>query len=137
MGDFAERIDDIKAETFNQLSDTVQAQAREIRRLEAIISGASPEQAEKQMDSAVMEFSGLIASKNKQPYVQIKWGASVVQLTIEEARDHALTILSIAEAARIDALFYQFALALADGDESLAMPLIVGLRDFREKQGGR
>lgn len=136
-GEFKEKIGDIKAETFNQLTDTIKSQAKEIRRLEALLSGVKPGDAaqfEKQMEVATMEISSLIAHHNKQGYVQFKWGAAVCQMTPKEARDHAFSILSMAELAELDALFYRFALDLAKGDEQKAMPLLIGFREFREEE---
>ena len=137
MGEFSDTVGDIKADTFNKLTDTIQSQMREIRRLEALLSGADPgntAEFEKQMEVATFEIGSLIAPRNRQGYVELKWGASVCQMSPEEARGHAFTILHFAEIAGMEALFYRFALHIAEGDEQDAVPLLMSFRDFRAEQ---
>lgn len=134
MNNLSERAEEVNAETYNQLIDLVNSQAREIRRLEAILAGASAEQLVRQMDGVTIEITGMIASKTKEPLVQLRWGASICQMSPEEAMRHVMLVVSITEAAKLEADFFRYAIDIFGGDEKKAGAFILGFRDFRLKE---
>lgn len=52
--------------------------------------------------------SSVVLSKSKQPMVRLEWGATKGELSVLEARQHALKILECCEAAIYDASIFAF-----------------------------
>lgn len=137
---FEETIFDIKGETFNQLTDTIRAQREEINRLNAVLEAAktgAPFDHELAKDAATIDLSIVVSGKTMEPFVNMKWGAQIAQLSPEEAREHAFMILKFAEISEVEATLFGFAMELAEGDANKAMPILMGFREFRSKQEGR
>jgi hypothetical protein len=86
------------------------------------------------MSNDVINISSVVSSRDYRPFVQLKWGDEGCQMTPDEAREHAYSILSAAEAAESDAIFVTFLnekIGLKEGaDISL---LLLDLRKFRER----
>jgi hypothetical protein len=55
-----------------------------------------------------INVTSLVSGRTLEPVVQIQWGEHRAQLSPEEARQHALSILSCAEAAESDAFVFQW-----------------------------
>lgn len=53
-----------------------------------------------------IEITSIVSGRTFEPLVNIKWGNYQAQLSVEEARTHALGILEAAEAATIDAFIF-------------------------------
>jgi hypothetical protein len=73
---------------------------------------------------------------NQKPFVQLAYGGAVVQLSPEAAVGQAMYLLEAAEAARTDALFYEFAQANLDLDAETAGRLLIAMRAYRTKRHG-
>jgi hypothetical protein len=78
----------------------------------------------------------------REPYVQIVWKGEVAQLTPAEARQHALSILEVAEAAEQDAFLFTYAhesvaahLETSEQRDRVAGQLLMEFREWRKKHG--
>jgi hypothetical protein len=75
--------------------------------------------------------NGIVAARNKQPYVILsKDEVTVAQLSIAEARKIALDLLRAASYAEADAMILRF-FEKAELPENAAGALLVEFRDFR------
>jgi hypothetical protein len=82
-------------------------------------------------------FESGVSSRTGEPFVHIRWGDQSGQLTIAEARDHALHMFEVTNAAEFDAAFVKAMTAPEpDGpgfetDAAMAMLMLV-----RQARGG-
>jgi hypothetical protein len=67
-----------------------------------------------------------------EPFVQIRWGTEGGQFTPEEARQFALTILSVAESAEMDSCVFRFAVEEMGMERARAATLLDALRKYRQ-----
>ena len=77
-----------------------------------------------------IDISSVISSRDFRPFVQLKWGKEGCQMTPDEARAHAYSILDAANAAETDAILVGFLrekVGLKEGTDIAAI-----LNDFRE-----
>lgn len=70
-------------------------------------------------------------NKNLDGFVTMRWGAEVTQLTPNQARGHAMAMLTCAEAAESDAAVMRGARALEFSEEA-AFGLVQMIRDHRD-----
>lgn len=81
-------------------------------------------------DNSTINISSVVSNRDYRPFVQLKWGDQRCQMTPEEARQHAYSILDAANASETDAilvLFLRDKVGLKDGVNIAAI-----LNDFRE-----
>ena len=84
-------------------------------------------------DNDTINISSVVSQRDFRPFVQLRWGDQGCQLTPDEARQHAYSILNAANAAETDAimvLFLREKVGLKDGVNIAAI-----LNDFRELRG--
>ena len=69
----------------------------------------------------MIEVVNIVSGSTFQPLVQMRWGKMEGQLTVDEARQHALIILECAEAAESDAFVFHWLTrdVLETGDEKI------------------
>lgn len=77
-------------------------------------------------------INGLVAVRDKQPYIQIDVDGHLVQLTMSQARQIARDIEVIAARTEADAMIVQFFNEVRF-PEAAAGELLVRFRDFRQK----
>jgi len=94
--------------------------------------------AKTQKDEGMIEVVSIVSGSTFQPLVQIKWGDKEGQLSVEEARVHALIILEVAEAAESDAFVFQWLtrdiIGTAEDEKGNWDEVIAQFREFREKR---
>jgi hypothetical protein len=56
----------------------------------------------------MIEVKSLVSGRTMEPFVEIVWGEQRAQLSLEEARNHALYILECADAAESDLFVFQW-----------------------------
>lgn len=71
---------------------------------------------------------------SKKPFVAIHWKDVVQQMSPESAREFALNILCVAEAAEQDAFIVSWAQQEIGADDSSAARLLQAFRQWRAKQ---
>ena len=72
-----------------------------------------------------------------EPFIQLIRGDQLIgQMSPQDARDHALAMIEAAEAAEQDAFLVWFVKNKLHGDEHMAVSLLVGFCEWREKQSG-
>jgi hypothetical protein len=80
-------------------------------------------------------FESGVSARTGEPFVHIRWGDQSGQLTIAEARDHALHMFEVTNAAEFDAAFVKAMTAPEpDGpgfDLDAAMAMLVLVREAR------
>lgn len=81
------------------------------------------------MDNTVINISSVVSSVDYRPFVQLRWGKEGCQMTPDEARQHAYSILAVANAAETDSIMANFLLEKV-GLEGVNMGAV--LKDFRE-----
>ena len=79
----------------------------------------------------------LVSQRDKQPYVSVRFRDEAVQMTIAQARHHALLVLECIEAATSDAFLVEFMRAKVGIEEDHIVPLLAEFRKFREKLARR
>ena len=73
-----------------------------------------------------------------EPFVQLLFEGRILgQFTTEEIRQHALTLLEVAEAAEQDAFIWAWTLEHIGGGPQQAMGLLVDFRKFRDSRTGK
>jgi hypothetical protein len=75
---------------------------------------------------------GIVAYRDKRPYVQIDVDGHMVQLSVAEARSVAVDIFRQASRAEADAMIYKY-FAAHDLPETAAGKLMVDFRNFRSQ----
>jgi hypothetical protein len=60
----------------------------------------------KKSDAGVLWVESLISGRTMEPLVEIHWGDAKAQMSVDEARQHALAVLECAEAAVSDAFVF-------------------------------
>jgi hypothetical protein len=78
--------------------------------------------------SEQISIETIVSNRDGKPYVVLKWGQESGQLTPEQARQHALSILEAAEAAEGDAFITEWVTDRIGADGERAVML---LREFR------
>lgn len=83
------------------------------------------------MSAHEIRIESMVASRDQQPYVVVKWGEEAGQLTPSEARAHALKVLEAAEAAETDAFLVSFLLHRLEVDLGRALHILQDFRGYR------
>lgn len=76
----------------------------------------------------------IYGKNHKQGLVELRLDEKRVQLSIQEAKDFAFSILEAAEAAETDAFLVDFMGGLGSKNEDEAVQLLMLFRDFRDKK---
>ena len=87
-------------------------------------------------DDNLIHVQSIVSAADGTPWVQINWGNLYGQLTPDEARRHALSILDAANAAETDAGILRFFRA-AGGEDRVAAILLARLRASRGEDPNR
>lgn len=87
-------------------------------------------------DANRIEVQSIVSAADGKPYVQLKWGDQVGQLTPDEARQHALALLDAANAAETDAGLLRF-IRQQGGTERQAAALLAHFRTYRGDDADR
>lgn len=73
-----------------------------------------------------------------EPFIQLILGEkAITQLSVEQAREHALAILEAAEAAEQDAFLVHWVKEYIGAGESAAAGLLMEFRNWRREQTGK
>jgi len=83
--------------------------------------------------SGKIEIQAIVSGATHKGLVQLRWGSMSGQLTPEEAREHALSIIEAAEAARHDEMVFRFLMEKLNLEPARAALIIKDLRDTREQ----
>lgn len=86
------------------------------------------------MEATTIEVESMVASRSREPFVVLKWGAESGQLTPAQARDHARRILEAAEAADQDAFLVWWLTERVGATGEHAGGLLVEFRAWRAKR---
>jgi hypothetical protein len=76
----------------------------------------------------------LVSSRTREGVVEFTWGEKRAQLSVQEARDHALVVLECAEAAETDAFLVHFLENELKMDFDRAVGIMRSFRSFREQR---
>jgi hypothetical protein len=95
------------------------------------------QQAAAARSGGTFEVVGGVSVKTGRPYVQLEWGASIGQVSPEEARSHALLLLEAAQNAVADAAILGWARDELDVDLERGAQLIDALRRYRADRWGQ
>lgn len=83
----------------------------------------------------------LVSGRTFEPMIEFEWGAQRAQLSLEEARNHALYILECAEAAESDAFVFQWLtrdiVGTAQDEKENFEQVIEEFKKFREARNNR
>lgn len=83
----------------------------------------------------VINVESLVSAQTGKPWVRITWGSMTGQLTPEEARKHALTILDVAAGAEMDMIAMEFFTKRVGLDQARAARAILDFRALRRERG--
>lgn len=88
-------------------------------------------------DDGMINVESFVSHLDGAPFVKLQWGNESGQLTVEEARQHALNILQCAEAAEFDAAYWRFLTTDMQVKDPKQAAYMVGLlREHRGKRHG-
>lgn len=108
------------------------AQVRQLQRqLADAVNGKLPEDA--RLDPEMIRVSSLVSASGHEPLIMLRWFTSVAQLTPDQARSLAFSLLDVAEAAKSDAFLMRF---MAPTNLEAGAQLVAAFREFRQHQGG-
>lgn len=79
-----------------------------------------------------IEIGSMVAFRNRQPYVTLKWGSESGQFTPAEARGHAAEILEASQAAVADAFLWAFLVEKIGADDATAAAAMEAFRGYRK-----
>jgi hypothetical protein len=82
------------------------------------------------MSEEILLESG-VSAKTGEPFVNIKWKDRAGQLTVTDARQHALAILECAEAAESDAFIIKFFRERVGLSQEKAAQVLIDFRSQR------
>lgn len=83
-------------------------------------------------DRNTIRVESMVAFRDKQPYVKLRWGDLTAQLTPNEARAHAMIILEAADAAVNDAFLIYFFEQKLHQESATAAAILSEYRAYRE-----
>lgn len=83
-------------------------------------------------ESSVITITSGVSEKSKWPFVHLSWGENAGQLTVQEAREHALRILEVCTAAEHDSAIVK----LLGVDEKQQAELMRFMRQSRGAEMG-
>ncbi len=86
-------------------------------------------------DPNMIVASSSVHASDRAPWVHLLWGEKRAQLTPEDARQFALSVLAAAEAAEQDALLVKF-FTERGADFGMAVGILDDFRQMRERNGG-
>lgn len=98
--------------------------------LKVALAGKVPEG--KPADASTIWVESIISNRTKEGLVNIRWGNMSAQLSVKEARDHAIGILEAAEAATTDALLYDYFLNKLHSSPEMFAGFLADFRAARE-----
>lgn len=81
----------------------------------------------------MLNFESMLSVADGTPLIKMQWGNESGQMTVEEARAHALHVLEVAEAAEYDAAYHRFLTEEMGLDDPEKAAYMVGL--LREHRG--
>lgn len=81
----------------------------------------------------MIEIRTIVAKKNGEPVVVLSWGDKAGQLTVTEAREHAMAIMAAADAAESDAFLAAFCKDQLKLDNVQMCMMLHEFREFRKK----
>jgi hypothetical protein len=79
-------------------------------------------------------FTSLVSSRTGEGVVELTWGEMRAQLSVQQAREHALGVLEVAEAAEADAFMVEFFEKDLGMPREKALAVLVAFRGYREKR---
>ena len=79
----------------------------------------------------VISMTSGVSARDGHPFVDYEWGGEKTQFTAAEARAHAFALLTVAEAAVMDAAVIEFFMQRLDLSREKAAQVIYDLRQFR------
>jgi hypothetical protein len=82
-------------------------------------------------DENFLWVTSLVSQKDQQGYVEIEYKGEKIQLSVAEAREHALYILEACEAAEMDAILLQFLQHDMGLEVEKAIAIIQSIRQYR------
>ena len=82
----------------------------------------------------VIHIESLVAFRNRQPYVVLTWGEKRAQLTVDEARAHALRVLEVAEGAEGDSFLVNWLEQKVGAEPAASAEMLKDLRRYREER---
>jgi hypothetical protein len=87
-------------------------------------------------DPRVLNFESMVSAIDGAPLVKMQWGQESGQMTVGEARAHALHVLEVAEAAEYDAAYWHFLTTEMQVERQEAAFMCGLLREHRGKSRG-
>lgn len=81
--------------------------------------------------SGMIAVETMVAYRDRQPYVVLKWGAESCQMSPADATEHAVSIIGAAQAAVTDAFLLAFLAEKLGLDEKMAAATMSEFRGYR------
>ncbi len=123
-----------REDMINQLKDDITRQAQEIhllrKRLAQAVHGVVPEP--EYYESNSLWCNSGVTPQGK-PFITMRQGPAIFQLSVEAAIAHSLNVLQCAEAAVSDAYLHQFMRKTIGANAAGAAGVLSDFRAFREK----
>jgi hypothetical protein len=87
-------------------------------------------------DNDMISFSSIYGFESREPMIHFEWGSMKGELSVIEARAHAIAVLETVEAAIGDAFFFEFGAKVNPEDpERAGAALIKEFREWRHERG--
>ncbi len=82
----------------------------------------------------MMYVTSLVSQRTRESVVEFQWGENKAQLSVEEARRYAFSVIECAEAAETDAFIVKFFMEELKMEQGKALQALVTFRSFREQR---
>lgn len=125
--------DDALEKAAGELYDHADGDARRL----AMIAAQFRREAAGRTPADPLSVLGIVSFQTGQPFVHLRWGENVGQLTPDEARQHALLILEAAQNAVADAAITGWAKDELELDPERAAQLLDAHRRYRADRWGQ
>jgi len=87
---------------------------------------------DKKQDDGMINVSSIVSATTGEAVIQFTWGEKRAQLTVDEARQHALGVLECAEAGETDAFIVEFFHKELGMEMQKAVEVLRMFRSYRE-----
>ncbi len=81
--------------------------------------------------SNVIHIESIVSGADGRPYVTLEWGTQSGQLTPNEARMHAMSLMEATDAAESDALIVKFLREKVGASDSAVVGVLSEFREYR------
>jgi hypothetical protein len=108
-------------------------QSDEDKRLLIQLAIAAAQLPARKQEEGALIVESIVSGRDREPYVRLQFKKELIQLSAEDARQHACQVMTVAAAAESDAFLFHYLESLGI-DDHISGNVLVEFRNFRKRK---